>query len=367
MTADERNLEPHDPRLRIDEERCRANIKRLKQKADRHNLLFKPHFKTHQSADIGSWFRQEGVTAITVSSVRMAEYFADAGWTDITLAFPVNVREAPRLSRLARKIDLCLLIADLRAIPMIDNTLDHPVQAYIEIDTGSSRSGFYPGDTEEIGQAVAALGRSAHLSFRGFYSHPGHSYNADSVEKIDEIHRDALGMMRSLKSRFSSDRLVPRVCQGDTPCCTLADDFDGMDEMSPGNIVFYDLMQYSLGVCKIDQIAVMLEAPVVAVYPNRSEAVVHGGAVHLSKESLNQQYGRLVDLKRSNNWQPVNGAYVKKISQEHGIIHGPGEFIRRLTPGDIVGILPVHSCLTADLMAGYFDRNDTFINHMKAC
>ncbi|GEM_PF-2678622 len=34
-------------------------------KAKQHNLLFRPHFKTHQSKTIGKWFKEKGVNKIT--------------------------------------------------------------------------------------------------------------------------------------------------------------------------------------------------------------------------------------------------------------------------------------------------------------
>ena len=49
---------------------------------------FRPHFKTHRSREVGRWFRDFGVAAITVSSVDMAQYFSNDGWDDITIAFP---------------------------------------------------------------------------------------------------------------------------------------------------------------------------------------------------------------------------------------------------------------------------------------
>ena len=65
-----------------------------------NQVRFRPHFKTHQSAAIGEWFRAEGVAAITTSSVEMATYFAEQGWNDITIAFPANVREIDQINRL---------------------------------------------------------------------------------------------------------------------------------------------------------------------------------------------------------------------------------------------------------------------------
>jgi len=55
------------PTLVVDEGRVRRNIARMATKARASGVRFRPHFKTHQSAAIGAWFREEGVTAITAS------------------------------------------------------------------------------------------------------------------------------------------------------------------------------------------------------------------------------------------------------------------------------------------------------------
>ena len=95
-----------EPTLILDKKRCLANIEKMANKAKRNNINFRPHFKTHQSAEIGSWFRNFDVTSITVSSVRMAKYFAANGWNDITIAFPVNILEIGQINELALKISL---------------------------------------------------------------------------------------------------------------------------------------------------------------------------------------------------------------------------------------------------------------------
>ena len=88
-------------------------------KAQRHKLKFRPHFKTHQSATIGNWFRDAGVKAITVSSVSMAWYFADNGWDDITIAFPVNVLEISEINSLAARINLNVLVENVAALNIL--------------------------------------------------------------------------------------------------------------------------------------------------------------------------------------------------------------------------------------------------------
>ena len=78
------------PTLLLDTQKVRRNITRMAEKVQRSGVRLRPHFKTHQSAVIDEWFRAQGITDITVSSVDMAIYFARHGWDDITIAFPVN-------------------------------------------------------------------------------------------------------------------------------------------------------------------------------------------------------------------------------------------------------------------------------------
>jgi D-serine deaminase-like pyridoxal phosphate-dependent protein len=44
------------------------------------------------------------------------------------------------------------------------------------------------------------------------------------------------------------------------------------------------------------------------------------------------------------------GAWVKSVTQEHGIVHLEPEDLGRLRIGDLLVLCPVHSCLAADLL-----------------
>ena len=76
------------PQAVVIEKNCRANIQKLVHRAEKNGTSCRPHFKTHQSFVIGEWFRDAGITSITVSSPQMASYFSNHGWDDITIAFP---------------------------------------------------------------------------------------------------------------------------------------------------------------------------------------------------------------------------------------------------------------------------------------
>ncbi len=345
------------PTLLVNKNICLSNIERMAVKAKASDTILRPHFKTHQSAEIGSWFREFGIDCITVSSIKMATYFAANGWKDITVAFPVNILEWRVIDQLAEKINLNILIENSEAITFLENKLSHPIGVYIKTDTGYGRTGIDAEDFESIQKLLTPLKSSQKLIFLGFLAHAGHTYHAKSTSEIDTIMADSLRKLLTLKTFLSTDFPLLQLSYGDTPSCSIAKDFQDIDEIRPGNFVFYDEMQYQLGVCKREDIAVALACPVVAKHTERDEIVVHGGAVHLSKENIkddlgNDYYGIAVSLE-SYTWDVKNIiGKVTKLSQEHGVIKVAGD-IGNINIGDMVAVLPVHSCLTANLMKGY--------------
>ncbi|MBU3926821.1 MAG: alanine racemase, partial [Bacteroidetes bacterium] len=136
------------PTLLIDSKKVLNNILRMKQKADEGGVVFRPHFKTHQNLHVAEFFRQEGVSKITVSSVSMAEEFAGQGWKDITIAFPVNLLEMSQINQLAQNIQLNLLVDSLFTTRFLDQHASNHLTVLIKIDTGYHRTGLLPHDPE---------------------------------------------------------------------------------------------------------------------------------------------------------------------------------------------------------------------------
>lgn len=356
------------PTLLLDEDKCQANIERMVKKAARQQVALKPHFKTHQSAIIGEWFRAMGVKSITVSSLAMAQYFADAGWENITLAFPVNVRAAEEIDQLAQQIQLQLFINAPESAKYMQEKLTCSVGVYVEIDTGSRRTGIPAENVEEVQHLLKVLKACSNLSLNGFYTHAGHSYKGRSLEEVQSVHHDTVSKLTGLRSKLDNEFGPIKICMGDTPTGSLVEDWNGIDEISPGNFVFYDWMQYTIGSCTPDQIAVCMACPVVEKHSERNELIVHGGAVHFSKEFVESNgintFGQVAELKDQGWGKPVEGAYLKAISQEHGIVTVPPEFLTQVKIGDMIGILPVHSCLSANLMRRYITEKGKLITCM---
>jgi D-serine deaminase-like pyridoxal phosphate-dependent protein len=362
-------MEITKPTLLLSKEIALRNIQNMVRKANDHGLNFRPHFKTHQSAEIGTWFRDAGVKCITVSSLTMANYFADAGWDDITIAFSVNIPEIPEMNELAGRINLNLLIENKEGLEALQEKITWHTGIFIKIDTGYNRTGIESNRTQLIDELLEAIQKSPLLQFKGFLSHTGHTYHANSTHDIFSRHFDALLKMKALKARYRSEWPELIISLGDTPSCSICDNFDGIDEIRPGNFVFYDLMQFKLGVCKLTDIAVRMVCPVIAVHPSRNEVVIYGGAIHFAKDSIinidgKPLFGRIIIEEDDKKILLDEKNYLHGLSQEHGILKITPQDLHYFKPGNLIEIIPVHSCLTANLMKEYLTTEGEIIKMM---
>src|SRR5687768_5969359 len=151
------------PTLLLDKEKCQRNIRMMVERARQNNLRLRPHFKTHQSAQVGEWFRHEGVEAITVASLRMARYFANHGWTDIMVAIPVNVLELETINELAGRVRMHLIVVNEEVLPALQQGLHHTVAVWLKIDTGYHRTGIPATNYKTIDSALQTIAASDKL------------------------------------------------------------------------------------------------------------------------------------------------------------------------------------------------------------
>ncbi|MCX7833830.1 MAG: alanine racemase [Ignavibacteria bacterium] len=356
------------PTLFIDLKRVVKNLERMLEKAEKSNVKFRPHFKTHQSLMIGNIFRKYGVKAITVSSLDMALYFAKDGWDDITVAFPVNIIEIDKINFLASKIELNLLFDSIDAVNIISKNLKGNVNGYIKIDTGYNRAGVYYKDLTKIKKIVRQLIKQNKIKFKGLLSHFGHTYYSKNNSEIKETYHTSVEILNDIKSKLKDIHSNIEISIGDTPSCSLINDFSGVDEIRPGNFIFYDYKMLSLNVCREEDIAVAVACPVISIYEDRKEILVYCGAIHLSKDSIKingkELYGIPV-ISCKNGWGKIEkGNFVKSLSQEHGLLKVTEKFIRNVKIGDIIFIIPIHSCLTADALKSYVSLDGKLIDHM---
>jgi D-serine deaminase-like pyridoxal phosphate-dependent protein len=356
------------PTLFLDPVRCKKNIAKMAAKARRNNVAFRPHVKTHQSLAVARWLKEEGVAKITVSSLKMAAYFAQE-WYDITVAFPTNILEIETINTLASKIQLNLCVENVEVLEFLKNHLKAPVGIFLKMDIGYNRTGIAVDRFSLIDQLLSQMDQTPMLQFKGFLGHAGHSYQCRSKEAVEAVHQTSKEKFLILKSHYQEQYPMLTLSYGDTPSCSVTEDFTGIDEIRPGNFIFYDLTQNIIGSNELDEIAVAMACPVVAKHPDRNEIVIYGGGVHLSKDRVEDPetgviFGRIAEKKGSGWGACIPNMHLKSLSQEHGIVSVPKETMRDYAIGDLLWVLPVHSCMAADLMKEFHTPEGAILSAM---
>lgn len=336
------------PVLILDEQRCKNNIECMVKRSEKFECTFRPHFKTHQSHTVGQWFRDVGVTGITVSSPGMAHYFALDGWDDITIAFPFYPSQISELKELNNKCNLRLFIHKLEDLELLNRELQNPFQVMIEIDAGYRRSGVPAEHKDYINSLIKLSNTLKRSNFCGFYIHDGRTYKVSGKSEVDNAIKPSLSVLRELKSLFPS----AKISLGDTPSASLSENLMNVDEITPGNFVFYDWIQVQIGSCIADEVALFAKLPVAQRKSHSHSAILHGGAAHLSKDFVitngNKNFGQCIEYSPDKKVSVQENSYISALSQEHATLvnlqHGTDR---------AVTIIPIHSCLTANLFDHY--------------
>lgn len=347
-----------EPTLLLNQAIARQNLRRMAEKARAAGVRFRPHFKTHQSARIGEWFREEGVTAITVSSVEMALYFSAHGWEDILVAFPANLRQMSAFNTLARQVRLGLLVESLQTVEALAEGLQYPVDLWLKIDSGSRRTGLAWDQPAALLPILQKIRTHAGFRFQGLLTHSGHTYGGGGAERVIAAFETGIQRLDGLRQQLAAAGYTSlEISVGDTPGCSLSSNFQPADEIRPGNFIFYDGMQAAQGVCNWQDVAVCVACPVVALHPERGTIILYGGAIHLSKEFIEvdglRSYG-LLGLPSGAGWSPpLPGASLISLSQEHGVAQMLPQQLAQMQVGDLVCVYPIHSCLAVSALGKY--------------
>ena len=350
------------PRLLLDPQRLDRNIARMADRCSALGVTLRPHLKTPKSMHVAERAVPDRNGPITVSTLREAEYFAGGGYTNILCAAASARVKIDHADRIRRETGTSVLLvtdsvdlvrdADARA-----GELGAEFRFLIEVDCGEHRSGVQPASPELLAVAKA-LDESANLSLAGVMTHAGHSYAHDKpaeIAKVAGAEHDAA--IFSAKALRSSGHVCDIVSVGSSPTVLHAKSLEGVTEARAGVYLFWDLAQYSRGICGLDDIAVTVLATVIGHNRTGKSLVLDAGALALSKDiSANAflpdvHYGYLCDATTMERFE---GLSIANAYQEHGMVPVPDEtWFERLPIGSQVRVLPNHTCMTCAAYDSY--------------
>jgi D-serine deaminase-like pyridoxal phosphate-dependent protein len=358
------------PCVLVDRARVERNLDRMQAAASARGLRLRPHAKTHKSIDLAKRQIAGGAAGICCAKLGEAEVFAEAGIEDIRLPYPLNPVNAERVLDLLERTRLSFIVDDVAVARGWSDAMrqgDRQVDVLVKVDVGFHRCGI---DPEEAGAAdlVARIASLPGLRFRGLLSHAGHGYGATSEDEIRDVAEREAFTMRTLAEQVGALGVeVAEISVGATPTARYSLQQAGLTEIRPGNYIYFDRTQVSLGAATWDDCALTVLARVVSkTAPDR--IIIDSGSKTLTNDVARgfapaPGYGAILEHV-SGRQVPDARLTIDRLSEEHANVRVSGA--HDLEPGDLVRIVPNHACVVSNLVdAAWLVEEDTVLERLE--
>jgi len=341
------------PCVLVDWRRLERNIDRMQAAADAGGLRLRPHAKTHKSTEVARLQLARGAKGICCAKLGEAEVFADAGFEDIRLPYPLHPSNADRVIALLDRTHLSFIVDNIevaRGWSAAMTAAGREVDVLVKVDVGLHRCGIDP-DASGAAEMVAQVGRLPGLRFRGLLSHAGHAYSASSDDETRRIAAAEAATLTGLASQVGALGVrCEEISVGATPTARHSATLAGLTEMRPGNYAYYDRMQVALGSATWDDCALTVLARVVS-RPAADRVILDSGSKTLTNDVVRgpgETPGYGVVLEALDRFSPNRQLVIERLSEEHAKVTVAGGCA--LAPGDLVRIIPNHSCPVSNLV-----------------
>ncbi|WP_422086725.1 DSD1 family PLP-dependent enzyme [Variovorax sp.] len=343
------------PAAVVEQSRMQHNIARMQQRMDALGVRFRPHVKTTKCVEVAKAQQAAGARGITVSTLKEAEQFFAAGFTDILYAVGMAPHRLPHALELRRRGCALGIITDgiesARAIAEFGRANGEAFDVLIEVDTDGHRSGIRPEEDRLL--EVARVLHDGGMRLGGVMTHAGSSYDFDTPQALRAVaEQERAGCVRAARRLRDAGLPCPVVSVGSTPTALMVETLDGVTEVRAGVYVFFDLVMRNVGVCSEEDIALSVLTTVIGHQPEKGWAILDAGWMAMSRDRGTQKqkqdfgFGQACDV----NGRVLDGYLLSGANQEHGILSREGEpdtgIAARFPIGTRLRILPNHACAT---------------------
>jgi D-serine deaminase-like pyridoxal phosphate-dependent protein len=286
-----------------------------------------------------------GARGIVCAKVSEAEPFADAGITDICIAYPVfGDAKWARVASLARRgVRVTVNCDSAEAACGLSKAAvaqDVRINLQIDIDTGLHRGGIPISDVPSIERLAGTIMALPGVMFDGLTTFRSVSYGGS--QSAEESGREEGRLMVEVAQKLRSRGIdVREVTAGSTPTGKWIAEVEGITESRAGTYVFNDLMQVEAGAATTSQLAVSVLCTVVS--RDGSRLTLDAGSKTFSPEASVTQDGKRSTFASALEYPVV----VERLSEEHGIARVEGVSSPKL--GDRIRMIPHHVCTCVNL------------------
>jgi D-serine deaminase-like pyridoxal phosphate-dependent protein len=331
------------PALLVDGPTLVENVRRMAARAREAGVGLWPHSKTHKSLAVASVQRAHGIAGLTAATPREAETFASGGIEDVLIAYPPVGPRLRRVVELSKRIRVRVVLDNADTVDALEDacrTAGTHVGYLWEVECGTGRIGTEPGGL--AARVIAPVAeRTRHAVFAGLMSFAGHAYAAGSPEEIGAVAEgEGRAVLETASALVDEGVEAQALSVGTTPTTHQLEREGAVTEIRPGNYVFYDATQVTLGVAPLEQCALSVLGTVVA-RPSPNRLILDTGSKALAADVLSP---------RTPGFGIVLGhpeMLVARLYEEHAIV--TSEEPIQIPIGERLRVVPNHACACVNL------------------
>jgi len=331
------------PAVLVDEAILKRNIARYQTACNNYNKHLWPMIKTHKSTAIAKMQQEQGACGFLCGTLDECEALASAGISNIMYAYPVASQ--PALSRAVELARRCNFFARIDGAEsgrlLAEAAIDVRINYTIIIDSGLHRFGVRPNQAVEL---ACALAQYPALCLRGISTHPGHVYAASSPADVRRYTQDEKNAMSEAACALeTAGYRLDFISGGSTPTFMSSLSDETIKILHPGNYVFNDAVQITLGAAATEDCALTILATVVSS-PHNGIFIIDAGSKTLGLDKGAHGNAALNGYGIIKNHPNLT---ISALSEEVGKIEASAD--TTLKVGDKIEIIPNHACVPANL------------------
>ena len=314
------------PSVLIDMDIMERSIAAMQKRCDDLGIQFRPHIKTHKIPDIARRQLEAGACGIACQKVSEAEVFAAAGFDDIQIPYNIiGERKTRRLAALAKQAKVTVTV-DSR--PVVEGIAAAAQQAgvtinmMVELVALNQRTGTAPEHALELAKRIVATDG---LHFSGVMIYPSDAAIRPRLQKtlslLADAHIDVAMVSGGGSGAILESHLLPE-----------------LTEMRVGTYIFWDWGSVARGMTGFEHCAMRIRATVVSAHEPR-RVILDSGSKTVNAETVDGLLGYIVDYP---------AARFHQANEEHGFLDCT-DCDTMPKVGDIVHIIPVHTCVVTNL------------------
>ncbi|MDR0505825.1 MAG: D-TA family PLP-dependent enzyme [Dysgonamonadaceae bacterium] len=330
------------PALIIDLQKVRNNILLAKEIAGDVTRL-RPHAKTNKITEVNKMMIEEGISKFKCATIAEAEMLAQAGASDVLLAYqPVG----PKIDRWLNLVKTypatrwACLVDNKKSAGAIDVAADRSsstLNVFIDINIGMNRTGVHPSEAVDLAKYILAKN---HLRLAGLHGYDGHIHDTGRQQRQQaaDVSFALFDKASQAINSLSNNRLIAVL--GGTPTFPVHVRRQNV-ECSPGTFVFWDEGYRRLFPDLLFQCAACIVGRVISVINNHLLCVDIGYKSVASENPLPRIY-----FPDTPEIKPVAH------SEEHLVVEVPDS--RYYPAGSVLYGIPEHICPTVALYEKVF-------------